>query len=254
MSVIQNTNNYMVPASGGTHAVAMTDTLTGTPISYDFRTFTLDNFPFVPQGAYVDNTANDTAVTYNFQPIGLNISVPPNSFAAFNFPAPKGLTCTVTGGGEVTSVFVDYPVLPQVYYGNSASQPVDIPAAPVAGAYLNRIIPAATFEAVHGSISGAGLSAVITPAASANLRKIILDLSGDASLAVAGRTTVTVTVNAKVVYQANISLPAAAANNPWTRTIDFDTIAPNSGGAAITVAISTALATGILDINGYFDA
>ena len=252
--VQQSTNNYMVPASGGTHAVLFTDVLTGTPTPYDFRQFQLDNFPFTPQGCYCDNTQNDTPAVFSFQPMGLNISVPAQSFAVFNFPAPKGLVVNVTGGGTVTSVFVDYPVLPQIYYGNSAAQQVNVPAAPLAGAYLQRVIPSAVFEAKHARITGAGVSGVLTPANAANLRKVVFDLTSNASLAAAGDTTVTLTVNGVIVYQADIYLPAAAGNNPWTKTIDFDNVAPNTAGAAVTVAISTALATGGLDCNAYFDA
>jgi hypothetical protein len=251
----QSTNNYMVPASGGTHAVAFTDLLSGTPTLYDFRQFTLDNFPFVPQGAYVDNTANDSPVTFTFDPIGLNISVPAQSFAAFNFPAPKGLTVNATGGGNVTTVWVDYPVLPQVYYGNSASQPVNVPAAPLAGAYLNRVIPSAVFEAKNARITGAGTSAVVTPANAANLRKLLLDISADSAMAAAGENTVTVTVNGVAVAVFHVVLPAAAGTSAqWSKTIDFDNVAPNSAGAAVTVSVSTAFSAGGLDVNAFYDA
>lgn len=106
-----NTSNYLVPSSGTTHAVQFNGIFTG-PFSIDWRQFSIDNFPFQPQGVFVDNTASSSQITINIQPINYNLIIPAGVSGQYQFPAPDNQTCNITAVGSVTFVFVDFPVLP----------------------------------------------------------------------------------------------------------------------------------------------
>lgn len=108
-----NTTNFLVPAGGTTHAVGFQGGFTAQPFYIDWRQFTVDAFPFQPQGVYVDNIDGATAVTITVQPIGYRLVVPAGTSAARSFPAPNGQTCTIQGDPAATTtsvLFVDYPV------------------------------------------------------------------------------------------------------------------------------------------------
>jgi len=107
------TTNFLVPAGGTTHAVGFQGGFTAQPFLIDWRQFTVDAFPFQPQGVYVDNTAGTTPLTITIQPIGYNLIVAAGTSAARSFPAPNGQTCTIIGDPAATTnsvIFVDYPV------------------------------------------------------------------------------------------------------------------------------------------------
>ena len=125
-----NAVNYLIPASGGTHAVSYRDQLSATPVGYDFRTYSINQFPFVPQGAYVDNSKNSTPVVLSFDVTGLTMTIPAGAYVALNFPAPKSMQISATGLGVTPITFVDYPVLPQVLFANGVSGSLSIPATP----------------------------------------------------------------------------------------------------------------------------
>ena len=123
-----NTTNYLIPAAGSTHYVNYSGVYSAIPINIDWRNFRIDNFPFQPQGVFVDNTAGAGPLTINILPINYNVVVPAGTTAQAQFPAPNGQTMNITGDGQATVIFVDFPVLPnagQVNIGNKVSVNID---------------------------------------------------------------------------------------------------------------------------------
>lgn len=113
MNVIQtNTTNYLVPSSGNTHGVNFNGVFTATPYAIDWRQFSVDNFPFSPQGVFIDNSQGTGTLTINFQPLNFNVVCPAGIVGQFQFPAADQQTCSITGTGQAAVTFVDFPVLP----------------------------------------------------------------------------------------------------------------------------------------------
>lgn len=105
--------NFLVPAGGGCHAIGFTGGYTGTPFPIDWRQFKIDNFPFRPQGVYIDNIDGTQPVTLRILPLGYRIICPAGASIARSFPAPMMQTCTLTGDPSAITtqvIFVDYPV------------------------------------------------------------------------------------------------------------------------------------------------
>jgi hypothetical protein len=123
----------------------------------------------------------------------------------------------------------------------------------------NPIPMASAVQAVapfNGSITGTATSVTITPPADANLRDIHIDITDNATLATAGVDTITATLNGVVIYSGGAFVPATALDtNGVLRSIDvnFGSIAPNAGSGTLVVTIGTALATGSVYVNAYFD-
>ncbi len=270
-SYIGNTTNYLVPAAGQTHAVAFNQIFSATPQVFDWRQFAIDNFPFQPQGAFIDNTAGVGPLIVNIQPLNFNVVVPAGVGSQVQFPAPNGQTISVTGDGQAVIVFVDFPVLPNaglIDIGNtvkiiidSVTPGVTVPVQPTQSAagglpYLVEFSPA-NLVPEYVTLSGAALTANVAPPANSNLRKLLLSVTENASLAAAGYELVTVTLNGVQIFRENINMPAVAGSGQlkgWTRNITFENAAFNVGAAGLlVVTIGTALATGILDLNAYFD-
>jgi hypothetical protein len=128
----QNTTNYLVPSSGSTHAVPISQAWPVQPTFLDWRQFSESSFPFQPQGVFIDNTLNAQPLTINVQPVNWNVTCPANVQMMIPFPAPSGQTMNVSsGGGQATLIFVDFPVLPfqtnpSGSIGSVTTQPVNV--------------------------------------------------------------------------------------------------------------------------------
>lgn len=266
-----NTNNYLVPAGGNTHAVPVVGQFTAVPYLIDWRNFSIDSFPFSPQGVFIDNSQGAGPLIVNIQPINYKVVCPAGVVSQFQFPAPNGQTCTIVGDGQATVIFVDFPVLPNsglVQIGGTVDSQivgvnngVIVPTQPAVNNgglpyQVQKITQAVEYH--YLSITGAAVSANVVPTiANQNLRKLIFNLSSDATLAAAGRNLLTVTANAVVVYEESVYIPAAALNTASAfklPTLDFSAFSVPMAAGNLTVSLSNALATGILDINAYFGA
>ncbi len=261
------TTNYLVPAGGATHAVPFEGVFGATPLYIDWRQFRVDEFPFQPQGVFVDNSAGVGPLTITINPLGWQFVVPAGAVQSGNFPAPNGQTATITGDGQALVVFVDFPVLPAgtvvTVSGTvnvDVTSPDPLPTQPTVNSagvpYQNTEVPVTVAAFFNNAITGAVLtSGNITPAANTYLRKLIMTLTGNVSLAAAGLNTIIATLNGTVVFEEKVYIPAAATNlaEYWTRTLDFAKLGLNAGAAgSLVVTVGTALATGELDINAYF--
>ena len=287
------TTNYLVPITGTTHTVRSSFQATGTPTLIDWNTFSVNYFSFMPQGVYVDNLNGASVLTITVLPIGFTFAVGAGFAQWVQFPAPQDSQISITGNGNVNLFWVDFPIFTTLPFSSSGTGgsvvvtntplPVSeatldgvVAAAPTATGltvqdrYLQPLIAAAPtatgltvvtrvapMTALSGTISGAGVSVTLTPPANTNLRKLVVSLSENATLVTAGIDTVSATLNAVACYSEGVYLPATAVTSPgvaFTRTLDFDSIAPNAGAAGtLVVAISTALATGQVNVNAYFD-
>lgn len=251
----QTTTNYMVPSSGSTHAVSDNPVLTAAGIPYDFRGFELDNYPFRPQGVFIDNSANTGEAVLTVKGMQFSVPVPAGASMAFNFPSPKGgAEILVTGNGQVNLTFVDFPVMPQLSY--VAGQVVQMAAVPPGAlAYAVQEVPR-TVDPHYQSLTAAGAGAAITPAvAGTNLRKLKMSITGNASLAAAGLQNIQATLNGVLIFETNVLIPAAAGTGPvlWSDTLKFEMQAPNAGNGGLVMTLGTAFATGSMDVNAYFD-
>lgn len=261
-----NVSNYLVPAAGQTHAATLNGIFSATPQLIDWRQFSVDNFPFQPQGVFIDNSAGTSPIVINIQPINYNVSCGTGAIGQFQFPAPDNQTCSITGNGQATLVFVDFPVLPNAGETNITGtvnvdivSPNPLPTSPSVNSagvpYQIDLIPTPSV-AWQASITGAAVSATITPAVNTNLKKLHLSISENTTLAVAGTDLITVTLNGAIIYNENVWLPSAAITTNIggiERHLDFSNIALNVGAAGtLVVTIATALASGFLDINAYF--
>lgn len=263
----QPATNYLVPSSGGTHFVPVSGVFGGTPFIVDFRQFTVDQFPFNPQGVFIDNSQGTGDLQVAISPGGWVIDCPAGARMSTSYPAPNGQSCSITGNGQATVIFVDFPVLPNagavtvlgtvnVDVVGPNPLPVSVPAS-VAGVPYQESVISEIVTPFHGNIFGAGLTNTIVPAANAVLKKLCLSFSGDAHLAAAGEQGILITLNGVTIFNEvlylPIAIPAAPFAEAWRRDIDFTTIGLAAGAAGTLVTtIGTALAGGVCDINAYF--
>lgn len=138
MATTSPTRNFLVPADGSTHCVRTDFTLApGVAQVFSWKTFSLDNFKFYPQGAYVDNTAGTADVLVTVNPIGYTFRIPAGSNKSVQYPAPAAdQTISITGNGNVRVFWVDYPTFPDVdlqalNFSGSSPLPVTVGNSPV---------------------------------------------------------------------------------------------------------------------------
>jgi hypothetical protein len=271
---VGNVGNFLVPAAGQTHCVGIQGApFTGQVYTADWRQFQLDNFPFQPQGMYVDNTASSSATTITVMPLGITMTVPPGAFWAVHYPAPNGQQTIISApnsvAGDVCNIwFVDYPVIPFQISATEATGSQDVTVTnwtyagnvPVQGTALaTGNVPYRTQEYVPQAAANYlnGVGNIAPAIANQNLRRMKITLSGDAVLAAAGETTLTVQANGVTIYEQTIYLPNAIPAAPVPFYIladeDFGLIGIPMAAGDLSIALSTALgATGKLETNAYF--
>src|SRR5574337_1244442 len=254
----QPTLNYLVPASGTTRSVSLTGLFSATPANIDWNQLAVQFSNFFPQGVFVDNSQGVGTLTINFQPLNYNVVVPAGVSGAYQFPAALNETCSVTGNGQATCVFVDFPVLPNINPPAGGSNVTIAGPNPLPVSLSN--IPAfnlapVTAVACYGAITATGNTNIAAVPANANLRVIDLSLQGNAALAAAANLACTISLNGVQIFKQNIWVPNAAGTTPslFNKRIDFNSIAPNSGAGNLTVNLSAALTSGALEVNAYFD-
>lgn len=270
------TTNYLIPSSGGTQAVPVIGIFSAQPEVIDWRQYANDiDGPFSPQGVYIDNTAGTGTLTVNVY-AGGNASALGTPFwtvtcvagarTTENFPAPEGQIVSITGNGQATVIFVNYPVLPEANsvtvqggtVGISGQPIATTPAVNAAGApYQVQEIPVTSAVQFNNAITGGTTSSgnIAPGAANQYLRKLTLRLTGNVSLAAAGLNAITATLNGTQIWKGSVYIPAAAPNvaEYWREELDFTSgsIGLNYGAGGLVVTVGTALATGSLEINAY---
>lgn len=107
--------NYMIPAVGTPRAYVNSQVQSATPFTIDFSNVSggdIDGQPFRPSGVFIDNSQGTGALTIVINQIAYRMTCPLGKSMNLQFPAPIDLTATITGLGQATIVFVDFPVLP----------------------------------------------------------------------------------------------------------------------------------------------
>lgn len=258
-SVLQN---FLVPADGSTHSVLTEFVATANGYQINWNTFSNDVFKFVPQGVYADNSAGAADLVIQSQTTGFRMTIPAGAFIAFHFPAAPNDVWTATGNNPTARIFwVDYPILPFIYGGSIPSTvtvanvplPVAVPVSVAGSPYLASVIPQTQSILTGNLITGNSTTAF--PPGTAFLRKLQLQVTANAAMAVAGLEVITVTLNGVTVWTGGIHLDAAApvgkTGNAFELLIDFDGVAPAAAGNLV-VTLATALTTGRLYYNAWF--
>lgn len=258
------TRNLLVPAAGTTRCVVSSGTASANPIYVSFGNVDFEGQPFSPQAAIVDNTGSSSAVSIKILPIGYTIVVPAGVVQSVQFPAPAGLSAAITGGGNFLVYWVDYPIFPnnsvvQVSGGTvqatlAPGSTVAIPQTTGTGPYLQTQVP--TTATLGAASITTATTATIATVVGANLRRLRISISGDASLAAAGRTTITVTNNAgATITKFSIFVPGTAGTTQALLLDHLDVFDASdmSADTSVTITLSTALATGQLDFQIWYD-
>lgn len=109
-----NALNYLVPATGSTRAFPISQDFT-IPFKFDWSKIPIDDggISFVPSGVFIDNTNGSAPLTVTIDQINFNIVCPAGGQRQVQYPAPLNQSVTISGGGGiVTVIFVDFPVIP----------------------------------------------------------------------------------------------------------------------------------------------
>jgi hypothetical protein len=208
----------------------------------------LVNFPLIPQSySIVSATGGDIVSVTNFpatQPVSGTVSV--GNFPATqavdgavsvdNFPATQPISGQVSLLQGTTDLSVTNPIFAQITN-------TDLVVAP------------SSASLVSGVVSASGSTTVGTPIANTNLRGLTVSLTGNASQATAGVLTVTLALDAVTVAVLSFFVPATAGNiiSGIEHFRDFSDVSfPVGSAGTLTCELSAALATGVINVNGYF--
>lgn len=112
---LQSVTNFLIPPVGGPRAYAHSGVLSATPVFLDFRGTaggSIDAQPFRPNGAFIDNTLGTDDLVILLNEVNFRILCPAGDSLNAQFPAPENCTFNITGDGQATVLFVDFPVFP----------------------------------------------------------------------------------------------------------------------------------------------
>lgn len=112
---LQEVVNYMIPAVGSPRGFVQSQVFSATPVTLDFRNVSggsIDGQPFRPSGVFIDNTQGTGDLTVVINEISFRMICPAGESLNLQYPAPVEMTATITGLGQATVVFVDFPVIP----------------------------------------------------------------------------------------------------------------------------------------------
>lgn len=113
---LQSVVNYMMPAVGSPRVFLISQVFDPlTPVYQDFRNVSggaIDGQPFRPSGVLIDNTQGSDIITVRINEMSYQVVCPAGQTLNVPYPAPTEMTTTITGTGQATVVFCDYPVLP----------------------------------------------------------------------------------------------------------------------------------------------
>ena len=258
--------NYLVPAAGSTHGVFLSDTWTATPQEFDPYQFSIDNFPFIPQGVFIDNSQGTAELVIQILPVGYFIRCAPGISRQVQFPAVKGARFEISGLGVAVVTFVDFPVLPdagQVNVGNKVS--VDIASFSYAGSLpvlppvniagipyqVTKIPNPAALAYSNQTITGAVVSATVVPT-SGILQRLKISTTPNATFAASGVATIIGTLGGVQIFKFDYYLGAGGGSDGVLMLWDEDYSDFDFGGGNLVITTSTALATGALSINATY--
>lgn len=112
---LQYVTNYLIPPVGGPRAYVQAGELSATPLFIDFRETAggaIDAQPFRPNGVFIDNTQGTGDLIIELLEIQYRVRCLAGQSLNAQLPAPINCTFNVTGEGQATICFVDFPVFP----------------------------------------------------------------------------------------------------------------------------------------------
>lgn len=107
--------NYLIPQVGTPRGFVQSSVLSATPINLDFRNVEgggIDAQPFRPSGVFIDNTQGTGDLILTLVEMNFRVVCPAGNSLNAQFPAEINGTFALTGQGQATVVFVDFPVFP----------------------------------------------------------------------------------------------------------------------------------------------
>lgn len=229
--VPQSVSNFLVPASGSTNSVVFDQTFSaGVPVVVNFAGYEISGIPFRPSGVLIDNTASPNQISVTIPEIGYTMICAAGEMLHLPYPAPINHSASISGDGDATVIFVDYPVIPYssrfvaaVAFPNPL--PVSLPAAFEQKTYL------ATRSVLGRQTLAVTTGAVATLTVPANAKSAEIQADGySVSITLDGATAPTATVGTRiddgqiyVVYSslANVKL-IARTNNTNVQVVYFD--------------------------------
>lgn len=153
---LTSVTNYLVPATGSTNAFSIRQNFSATPYYQEFSSQGLDGIPFRPSGVIIDNSQGTGPLTVLINENSYRMVVPAGAGVQLPYPAPLNHTVNITGQGDATVIFVDYPVLPySSVSGGGGSVPNPLP---VTGPLTDTELRAASVP-VSGPLTDAELRA-----------------------------------------------------------------------------------------------
>ncbi len=224
-SLLQNAVNYLVPATGSPNIYSIHETFSATPFAVDFTQIGLNGLPFRPSGVIIDNTRGTGDLSILIPQVSYNIVCKAGASLAMQYPAPVNHSASITGLGDATVIFVDFPIMP---FSSAQAAGTNIPnPLPVSGPLTNTELRASGVP-------------VTGPATDAQMRATPIPVSVPAAVAVTGPAT-----DAQMrATPIPVSLPAGALTAALTSSSAAGNTAAglisasflNSGAAAATVA------------------
>jgi hypothetical protein len=239
--------NYLVPAAGSTSMYNISQVFSATPQNVDFRATSVDQAAFTPSGVFIDNSQGTGPLTVTINEAGFSITCAAGSRLQTQYPAPMAQSAAITGLGQATVIFVDFPVIPFSWGPNGANGTVavsnlpTIPGLPVGAAAVSAssgnvaaAVATATMPAVVGKtnyITGLEITGAGATAAAVILAALSGILGGTINYNVPVAAGVAVG-NFPLVVEFNTPIPASAANTAIVLTVP-------SYGAGNTNSIAT---------------
>ena len=170
---------------------------------------------------------------------------------AVNFPSIEGDTYSITGNGTANLLWTNAPTL--------ANQAENVTAT-ILSSQSNQVSVYRWLDwggQTQFSLLAGQTTANSTTNGLTAIRNLMCTVSANASLAVEGFTTLSILLNGYYLYQQNLWLPAVAGVGiqpiilpiAIPDSVEFTT---NGGAGLFEATLSTALATGTIDVNGFF--
>lgn len=188
---LQSTYNYLVPADGTTHEVSFSGILvSGQDYDIDWHSFVQNNFPFRPQGAKIQNPSSAPVVLAN-PSTGETSICPANSSRWVSFTSTAHMKQTLSGAGNVTVIFVDYPVM--------ETAPVSSDGTPIAPSLGDTVTITGSLPAGTNTIGDVGIVGALPAGTN------IIGRTGVAATLTDGSGTITTASTSQQVFAANAS-------------------------------------------------
>ena len=116
---------------------------------------------------------------------------------------------------------------------------------------------ASTGKLIYGAASAAGNTHIgVAPPPNNMIRQAIIDITENATMAVAGENTLQLLLDGVIIYNTSVYIPEAASTSTGLLAhipLDLSDCGFSSGASGtLNVVLGTALATGSVIVNGYF--